>query len=63
MVVLADQADQADTVEQYNDILEQFALLVTEDLNEKMIHAQFLGVYLFTKILLEDILFSLKREI
>ena len=43
MVVLADQADNAATVEQYNDILERFALLITEDLNEKMIHAQFLG--------------------
>ena len=33
MGVLADQADQAGTVEEYNGILAEFSLLATEDLN------------------------------
>ena len=34
MVLLADQADQVDTVEEYNGILSEFALLATEDLQK-----------------------------
>jgi len=43
MIELADQAEDVDTVEKYNDILEQFALLVTEDFNIKLIQDHFLG--------------------
>ena len=35
MVVLADEADQAGTVEEYNGILAEFSLLATEDLNAR----------------------------
>ena len=43
MLSLASQADNVSTVEEYNGILEKFALLVTEDFNIKRIHDQFLG--------------------
>ena len=35
MVVLAEKANSAATVEQYNDILAEFALLTTEDLTTR----------------------------
>ena len=43
MVTLAEQADTATTVEEYNGILSEFSLLATEDLNEKLPHAEFAG--------------------
>jgi len=43
MLSLATQADVVSTVEEYNGILEKFALLTTEDFDKKMIHDQFLG--------------------
>ena len=48
MLSLASQADNVSTVEEYNGVLEKFALLVTEDFNIKRIHDQFLGgVFLY----------------
>jgi len=43
MADLSLQADQAETVEEYNKILSEFSLLATEDLNEKLPHAEFAG--------------------
>ena len=43
MCDLAEQADQSETVEEYNKILSEFSLLTTEDLNEKFPHAEFAG--------------------
>ena len=43
MTELARQADEAETVEEYNKILSEFSLLTTEDLNEKLPHAEFAG--------------------
>ena len=43
MLELAEQADNAATVEEYNGILSEFSLLITEDLNEKLPHAEFAG--------------------
>ena len=49
MVLLADQADQVDTVEEYNGILSEFALLATEDLNAKYHVADIAGDIYMTK--------------
>ena len=47
MVVLADEADQAGTVEEYNGILAEFSLLATEDLNARtQVSNLFGGVFL-----------------
>ena len=43
MLSLATLADVVSTVEEYNGILQEFALLITEDLDKKIIHDQFLG--------------------
>lgn len=43
MTQLAEQADEVDTVEEYNKILAEFSLLATEDLNEKFVRAKFAG--------------------
>ena len=43
MVTLAEQADDAATVEEYNGVLAEFSLLTTEDLNEKTVHSSFAG--------------------
>lgn len=43
MTSLASQADEVDSVEEYNKILAEFSLLATEDLNEKFPHAEFAG--------------------
>ena len=40
---LAEQADEADTIEEYNAILSEFSLLATEDLTEKVHYRPFLG--------------------
>mgnify|MGYP001377668484 CR=1 FL=1 len=49
MVVLADQADQADTVEEYNGILAEFALLATEDLYKRTRIADIAGDLFLTR--------------
>ena len=46
MVSLANQADAADSVEEYNKILSEFSLLCTEDLSERSIEADFVGATL-----------------
>lgn len=43
MVELAEQADQAATVEEYNGVLAEFSLLAAEDLNDKSVHSHFAG--------------------
>ena len=47
MVSLANQADAADSVEEYNKILSEFSLLCTEDLSERSIEADFVGATLY----------------
>ena len=47
MVSLANQADAADSVEEYNKILSEFSLLCAEDLNERSIEADFVGATLY----------------
>ena len=49
MVVLADQADQVDTVEEYNGILAEFALLATEDLGKRIRIANIAGAIFLSK--------------
>ncbi len=43
MLDLAEQADNAATVEEYNGILAEFSLLTTEDLSSKTVHSTFAG--------------------
>tara|TARA_R100000544_G_C2227487_1_gene61962 strand:+ start:2967 stop:4115 length:1149 start_codon:yes stop_codon:yes gene_type:complete len=43
MIKLANQADETDLVEEYNNILEEFKLLVTQDYTIKFIDINFLG--------------------
>ena len=49
MVVLANQADQVDTVEEYNGILAEFALLATEDLGKRIRIANIAGAIFLSK--------------
>lgn len=47
MVSLANQADSADSVEEYNKILSEFSLLCAEDLNERVLLSNFGGATLY----------------